>query len=125
MSRALNIILGGVFMGNANSNVLKNKSKLSKVLSFIHIVLVVFLGLLVLLYKLEKSNINHIYIMIINIMVMSFKSISNIIIIKKEQGENLYFNKNAIITISSVLESVVAIINLICFLIYFFNKFTN
>ncbi|AAO35453.1 hypothetical protein CTC_00855 [Clostridium tetani E88] len=125
MSRALNIILGGGFMGNANSNVLKNKSKLSKVLSFIHIVLVVFLGLLVLLYKLEKSNINHIYIMIINIMVMSFKSISNIIIIKKEQGENLYFNKNAIITISSVLESVVAIINLICFLIYFFNKFTN
>lgn len=125
MSRALNIILGGGFMGNANSNVLKNKSKLSKVLSFIHIVLVVFLGLLVLLYKLEKSNINHIYIMIINIMVMSFKSISNIIIIKKEQGENLYFNKNAIITISSVLESVVAIINLVCFLIYFFNKFTN
>ncbi|MBU5269659.1 hypothetical protein [Clostridium cochlearium] len=112
-------------MGNANSNVLKNKSKLSIVLSFIHIVLVVFLGLLVLLYKLEKSNINHIYIMIINIMVMSFKSISNIIIIKKEQGENLYFNKNAIITISSVLESVVAIINLVCFLIYFFNKFTN
>lgn len=125
MSRALNIILGGGFMGNANSNVLKNKSKLSIVLSFIHIVLVVFLGLLVLLYKLEKSNINHIYIMIINIMVMSFKSISNIIIIKKEQGENLYFNKNAIITISSVLESVVAIINLVCFLIYFFNKFTN
>lgn len=112
-------------MGNANSNILKNKSKLSIVLSSIHIVLVVFLGLLVLLYKLERSNINHIYIMIINIMVMSFKSISNIIIIKKGQEENLYSNKNAIITISSVLEIVVAIINLVCFLIYFFNKFTN
>lgn len=48
-------------MGNANSNILKNKSKLSIVLSSIHTVLVVFLGLLVLLYKLERSNINHIY----------------------------------------------------------------